>query len=888
MTNSSLTRKFISAVLAFMLVFFNGVPAFAEHITVDGHQYELDDTTKQEWTGGTIPYGYTVMKNADGAWYQYKLVGDNWGLVGRGETGTSAGLKYYKWDIDNKRLEELKSSEGHDIAIKYNSGKAATDQITKYNGETCFVGLSSSGGGVLHLVMTSTGTITADFVGNTTPYGMIYSYKNKIVEIKGDFIGNSATKYGGAIHNTDESEIGTIKGDFIGNSATDDDLSMAGAICNKVNSKINAIYGDFIGNSANNGGGAISNNNDKNNKGSVIGTVTGDFIGNSAYSTNTNKRAYGGAIFNSATMTILAGDRDITFCGNTVVAKVPDSVVCGGAIYNFQETDTGVKGILNLNASAGKSITFIGSKDDTTTDSVHNISTMNINNGGYTGTVSFKDITDDATPLGTMNIAGGTAEVRGSVTQNTVTVSDSATLKYSGANDAFKVDNFNLNGTFSLNDLEDSVRTSYRTLVINPATSSGVTPAFTLGPNATFVIQTDLESGKGDSFDLTNCTVTGTRAYVQVSYDKGYLTGTNIKGVHTFLTVDTTKSALTDVKGVAQKYTVDGKIYRYTPTVTYDDAKGEWKITALTVVTGEGETTKAISDSAINVNTAWLENVNNLQKRMGELRAEADAKIEARDMAWARFQRSNDDVKNGRSKGISGNLYQVGYDFLVNSDNASRSYFGLSLDVFDGTQSFKIGGGDISSTTFSAYFTKIYGSGSYFDIIARYGRYDSEISIYDADIFTTTKLDYGENAFTLSGEYGYRWKLSKSGLYLEPQAEVIYGYLSGAKATSNQNIEADIDSTNHLVTRVGLALGQKVQNFNYYLRASYYHDFAGSTNVRYDDESYKQDGAKNWWEVSLGGGWRLGKACYFYFELSKYFHDISNSVNFNLGFRFTM
>ena len=172
----------------------------------------------------------------------------------------------------------------------------------------------------------------------------------------------------------------------------------------------------------------------------------------------------------------------------------------------------------------------------------------------------------------------------------------------------------------------------------------------------------------------------------------------------------------------------------------------------------------------------------------------------------------------------------------------------------------------------------------------RYGKYDSEMTSYDASTATPefTKLDYSMNAFTLSGEYGYRLKMGRSGLYLEPQVEVIYGYLSGATATSNNNIPADIDSTNHFVTRAGLALGQKVANFNYYLRASYYHDFAGSTSVKYGKGSYSQDSAQNWWEVSLGGGWQMSDASYFYAELTKHFKDISNSVNFNLGFRFTL
>ncbi|MDO4219522.1 MAG: autotransporter outer membrane beta-barrel domain-containing protein [Synergistaceae bacterium] len=319
--------------------------------------------------------------------------------------------------------------------------------------------------------------------------------------------------------------------------------------------------------------------------------------------------------------------------------------------------------------------------------------------------------------------------------------------------------------------------------------------------------------------------------------------------------------------------------------VAYDEETGEFAFTK----NGRNEpdkpevseTVMSVSDTANAINLAWLETTNTLQKRLGDLRGG-----EASNTGWARFQRSNDDHKGARKLNVSGNLYQLGYDVALKNITAARGYFGLSLEHFDGSQSYKIGGGDVKSTSLSAYYTKIYDSGHYFDFIFRYGRYESDTTSYDAGL--STKLDYGMNGVTLSGEYGYRANIGKNGFYFEPQAEVIYGYLAGAKKTSSRGILADIDSTNHFVTRLGVALGKKVKNFNYYLRGSYYHDFAGSTNILYGDASYKQDSARNWWELSLGGGWNMTDASYFYAELTKHFKDVSNSINFNLGFRFTL
>ncbi|MDO4218371.1 MAG: autotransporter outer membrane beta-barrel domain-containing protein [Synergistaceae bacterium] len=291
------------------------------------------------------------------------------------------------------------------------------------------------------------------------------------------------------------------------------------------------------------------------------------------------------------------------------------------------------------------------------------------------------------------------------------------------------------------------------------------------------------------------------------------------------------------------------------------------------------ETVKGLASSGVAAVSALRGN--DLQKRLGDLRGGAESNT-----GWARFERNNDDINAQKSANVSGNLYQIGYDFALKNDAASRGYFGVSLERFDGSQSLKIGGGDLKSTSLGVYYTKIYNSGHYFDLIFRYGRSESDTTTNSDGL--VTKLDYALNGVSFSGEYGYRWNLGKGGVYLEPQVELYYGYIAGAKKTSSRGLLFNMDNTNRFITRWGVALGQRVRNFNYYLRASYLHDFAGTVKIAYGDAPYEQDGAKNWWEVSLGGGWNISDTSYFYAEFTKHFKDVSNSLNFNLGFRFTL
>ncbi len=299
---------------------------------------------------------------------------------------------------------------------------------------------------------------------------------------------------------------------------------------------------------------------------------------------------------------------------------------------------------------------------------------------------------------------------------------------------------------------------------------------------------------------------------------------------------------------------------------------------------GGGETPSAASlkDSIVALNTAYLMSINNLTKRMGDLRGG-----EASNIPWVRFSRNNNTMG---ATGYNGNTYQVGYDREIARDKNSRQLLGISLDINDGTTKLTNGSGKMQGFSVGLYYTKIYESGHYFDFIFRQGRLSDDVKTFYADATNPyTAFDYDINATTLSGEYGYRWKLGKSGFYLEPQAELIYGYLSSANITTNNNESLKLESNNKFISRMGLAFGKRRNNFNYYARVSQFRDWGSAkSTVIQDGTASSVDLAKNWWEVSLGGGWHMSDISYFYAEISKQYKDIQNSLNFNLGFRLSL
>ncbi len=299
-----------------------------------------------------------------------------------------------------------------------------------------------------------------------------------------------------------------------------------------------------------------------------------------------------------------------------------------------------------------------------------------------------------------------------------------------------------------------------------------------------------------------------------------------------------------------------------------------------------GETPSAaalsLKDSVVALNTAYLLSVSNLSRRMGDLRGGEESNI-----PWVRFARNNNQAG---SAGFNGNLYQVGYDREIARDKKSRQLLGISLDINEGSTKLTNGRGDMDGVSVGIYYTKIYECGHYFDFILRQGRFSDEVKTFYATASNPlTEFDYAINATTISGEYGYRWKLGKHGFYLEPQIEAIWGYLSGANITTKNNEKLTLDSSNKFLTRLGVALGKKSHNFNYYARVSQFFDWGGAkSTITQDDVTSSVDQAKNWWEVSLGGGWHFSNLSYFYAEISKQFKDIQNSLNFNIGFRFSL
>lgn len=193
---------------------------------------------------------------------------------------------------------------------------------------------------------------------------------------------------------------------------------------------------------------------------------------------------------------------------------------------------------------------------------------------------------------------------------------------------------------------------------------------------------------------------------------------------------------------------------------------------------------------------------------------------------------------------------------------------GCCVYYTDGQSTYKDGQGDNKAYGFAAYGSWFAENGQFVDLIAKYSRLDNE--------FTTNGMtsDYANNAYSLSAEYGWHFKLADVA-FVEPQAEVTYSMVMGDNFRTNNDVTIEQEDFESLVGRLGVRSGFYFPEKKgvIYARASVLHDFKGemeskaSTGPSFD--TFKDDLGGTWYEMGLGANFNLTPASYMYVDLER-------------------
>lgn len=321
--------------------------------------------------------------------------------------------------------------------------------------------------------------------------------------------------------------------------------------------------------------------------------------------------------------------------------------------------------------------------------------------------------------------------------------------------------------------------------------------------------------------------------------------------------------------------TYGGGIYEYTPNLDKTtDAEGfnNWYVQSLnSKVVGDA---LAVAATSTPVYYAWLHGSDNLRSRLGELRQNSERG------AWAR-------VFGGKLSG-SGydnkyHTYQVGYDQALGNWQLGAAYEYTKGDV-SGTTS-----GDSKVGAVSLYGTMQQADGSAFDIVLKHGRIYGDVKTWgqypDSGAYET-------NATSLSVEYNKRFE-QQHGIFVEPQAQLVYGHINGNSYTTAKGIDVTTDGIDTLVGRLGISAGQQLRHGSVYARLSLLHEFCGDGTARLTDKNGAAltrgfDYGDTWFELALGGNVALGKNCELYGDVERGFGaDVNKKWGANLGVQYS-
>ena len=276
----------------------------------------------------------------------------------------------------------------------------------------------------------------------------------------------------------------------------------------------------------------------------------------------------------------------------------------------------------------------------------------------------------------------------------------------------------------------------------------------------------------------------------------------------------------------------------------------------------------------------WRHDMNDLTKRMGELRSSSEGVG-----SWARLYGSEQEygAQGIASKNTS---IQVGADF----DVGAGWKVGAAFTYTDGDARYDLGNADSKAYGLAVYGTWFADNGQFVDLIAKYSRLDTDFNLEGMD------GSFDNNAYSVSAEYGWHLKLGDFA-FVEPQVELTYGMVSGDDFTTGNAVRIEQDDFDSLIGRVGFRTGFVFpeNKGTIYARASVLHDFQGEMDSKaslVSDSSVSNpvndDLGGTWYEFGVGANFNLTARTYTYVDLEKNTGgEVKENWRWNIGLRHT-
>jgi outer membrane autotransporter protein len=540
----------------------------------------------------------------------------------------------------------------------------------------------------------------------------------------------------------------------------------------------------------------------------------------------TVSRAYTG----NASATIVEWDESEEPIGGTL------TLTAGSATGNLTSSGTGstltatLSGALTGNATAEDSGTLTLTADSVT----GNLSTSD--SGTLTATVSstFTGMTTDDADTMTLNLNSG-------ATWNLTDSSTVSTLNADGANINL------LDGTLG------------QTLTTDSFAGSG----------ATVYLDADGLTNTGNDHVYVTGTHTGTTALHLSSTSNTWsgALGTVLASVG-----DEQGSFVSDGETEAALYYYNLILASTTDNVT-DGYNTDWYLEGFTkeATDNEGHHTTVVRNLGGITGSnylLWRSDMDTLFRRLGETDNSLTENTD--DGIWIRakgkkFSRVSDFLVDTKY-----NEYEAGYDWLHDKTDKNEHVAGVGIAYLDGDSTYVSGKGDLTGYTLSLYDTTVWKDGQYLDLVLKGSRYKNEFSYRALGRYIDGKSD--STGLSLGAEYGYKRK-TKSGWYVEPQAQFVLGYFRNNDFTDSNGVHVDNETIRTAIGRIGMRAGYEDKKLSAYAKANWYHDFGGNhvttMSVGTDSLRVHEDYGDTWFAYGLGAAYKVNDTAQLYFDLER-------------------
>lgn len=321
---------------------------------------------------------------------------------------------------------------------------------------------------------------------------------------------------------------------------------------------------------------------------------------------------------------------------------------------------------------------------------------------------------------------------------------------------------------------------AFRTLTVNTLDATG----------SDFVLRTDLKNA--DKISVTG-KAGGSDNNLNVSFMKNPTPGQSLN----IPLVSAPAGTAGDVFKAGTRVT---GFSRVTPTLHVDTTGGstKWILDGFRAEADKAAAAKA--DSFMNAGYKnFMTEVNNLNKRMGELR---DTKGDAG--AWARIMNGAGSADGGYSDNYT--HVQVGFDKKHTLDGVDL-FTGVTMTYTDSSADSDAFSGKTKSVGGGLYASALFNSGAYIDLIGKYIHHDND---YTGNFAGLGTKHYGTHSWYAGAETGYRYHLTED-TFIEPQAELVYGAVSGKTfrwKEGNMDLSMKNKDFSPLVGRTGVELGK--------------------------------------------------------------------------------